>query len=237
MGRIFEKRKERMFARWAKNAKAFTKVGREIAIAVRIGGADPNGNPRLRAAIQMARSLNMPKDRVEAAIKRASDKDQEAMNEVTYEGYAPHGVAVIVDTATNNPTRTVANVRSIFNHNNGSLGTTGSLDYLFSRRGVFLIDVPEGSMDDFELDMIDHGLEDIFESEEGLLLYCGFESFGEMHRVLDEKKVEVKSSGIQRFPGNFIELSPEQQEEVEALIQELEEDDDVMHVYHNMKVE
>lgn len=237
MGRIFEKRKDRMFARWAKTAKAFTKIGKEIAVAVKLGSPDPAANPRLRMAIQTARALNMPKDRIESAIKRASSKDEASLQEITYEGYAPHGIAVIVETATNNPTRTVANVRSIFTHRGGTLGTSGSLDYLFGRRGAFTIAPPAGDMDEFELELIDHGLEDIFETESGLLLYSSFENFGTLQRVLEERGIEVKSAGLQRYPLSSIEVSPQQQEEVDRLVGELEEDDDVQHVYHNMQAE
>ncbi|MBX7143912.1 MAG: YebC/PmpR family DNA-binding transcriptional regulator [Oligoflexia bacterium] len=234
MGRIFEKRKDRMFARWAKTAKAFTKAGKEISIAVKLGGPDPQSNPRLRMAVQTARTLNMPKDRIESAIKRASSKDEASLQEITYEGYGPHGVAVVVETATNNPTRTVANVRSIFAHRQGALGTTGSLDYLFGRRGFFTIATPPGDMDDFELAMIDHGLEDIFESEHGLLLYCEFQKFGEMQRALEERKCEVKSAGLQRYALTTVTLSAEQEKAIDGLTAELEEDDDVQHVYTNL---
>jgi len=236
MGRIFEKRKARMFARWAKNAKAFTKLGKEIALAVKLGGGDPAGNPRLRMAIQTARSLNMPKDRIEAAINRASSKDQASLHEVVYEGYGPHGVAILVETATDNPTRTVANVRSIFNRWDGSMGTTGSLDFVFQRKGVFSIGTPPGDMDEFELYLIDHGLEDLFEAEDGFLVYSTFADFGTLQKALEEKKVEVKSASPQRIPLSSVELSKEQEEEVQKLIDALEEDDDVQHVYHNIKV-
>lgn len=234
MGRIFEKRKDRMFARWAKTAKAFTKLGKEIAIAVKLGGPDPASNPRLRMAIQTGRSLNMPKDRIEAAIKRASGKDEASLQEVVYEGYGPHGVALIIETATNNPTRTVSNVRTIIEHGGGSLATTGALNFLFTRRGAFTIAAPAGDLDEFELLLIDHGLEDIFESDEGLLLYSTFENFGSLQRVLEEQKVEVKSAGLQRIPNTLVTLNPEQQKDLEELLAELEEDDDVQHVYHNM---
>ena len=157
-----------MFARWAKNAKAFSKVGKEISIAVKLGGGDPDTNPRLRMAVQTARDLNMPKDRIEAAITRATSKDEASLVEVVYEGYAQHGIALIVNTATNNPTRTVANVRSIIDHHEGRLGTTGSLDHMFGRRGVIIVSPEVGNLDEFELEMIDHGLEEIFETEEGL---------------------------------------------------------------------
>lgn len=235
MGRIFEKRKDRMFARWAKNAKAFTKIGKEIAIAVKTGGSEPSSNPRLRMAMQTAKSLNMPKDRVEAAIKRAAGKDQSSFDEVIYEGYGPHGVAILVETATDNPTRTVANVRSIFNRYGGSLGTTGSLDYLFQQRGVFKIATPTGDLEEFELEMIDHGLEDLFEGEDGLLLYSKREDFGALQKALEAKNIEVQSAGPQRFPLSFSSINSVQEEEVQKLIEALEEDDDVQHVYHNIQ--
>ncbi|WKZ56085.1 MAG: YebC/PmpR family DNA-binding transcriptional regulator [Bdellovibrionota bacterium] len=237
MGRIFEKRKYRMFARWAKTAKAFTKIGKEIAVAVKLGGPHPEGNPRLRMAIQTARSLNMPKDRVESAIKRAVSKEGAALEEIVYEGYAKYGVAVVVEAATDNPTRTVAVVRGIFSHHGGQMATTGALDYLFQRRGVFTIDPPSGDLDQFELDLIDIGLEDIFETDEGLLLYTSFEHYGAMQRALEERHVEVKGASVQRIPLSTVELNPEQQAEVEALINALEEDDDVQNVFHNVKAE
>lgn len=237
MGRIFEKRKERMFARWSKTAKAFTKIGKEIAIAVKISGPDPAGNPRLRMAIQTARSLNMPKDRIEAAINRASAKDAASLQEVTFEGYAPHGVAIVVQTATDNNTRTVANVRAIITHHGGSLATTGSLDYLFTRRGVFIVKPPAGDLDELELFLIDHGLEDIFETEDGLLMYCSYENFGAFQKALEQKGVEIASAALQRIPNNSVAVSGDQEREIEKMIAELEEDDDVQHVYHNMRVE
>lgn len=237
MGRIFEKRKERMFARWAKTAKAFTKIGKEIAIAVKISGSDPAGNPRLRMAIQTARSLNMPKDRIEAAISRAAGKDAAALQEVAFEGYAPHGVAIVVQTATDNNTRTVANVRAIITHNGGSLATSGSLDYLFTRRGVFIVNPPSGDLDDLELFLIDHGLEDIFETEDGLLMYCSYENFGAFQKALEQKGVEIKSAALQRIPNTTVAVTSEQEKEIDGMIAELEEDDDVQHVYHNMRVE
>ncbi len=226
-----------MFARWAKNAKAFTKIGKEIAIAVKAGGGDPDSNPRLRMAVQTARSLNMPKDRIDAAITRATSKDEASLEEVSYEGYAPYGIAIMVTTATNNPTRTVANVRAILTHRGGTLGTTGSLAYLFDLRGVFSIAMPSGDMDEFELSMIDHGLEDLFETDEGLLIYSSFENFGALQKALEEQKIEVKSAGMQHFPKNTLEISSEKLKEIEDLIQALEEDDDVQQVFHNMKVE
>jgi YebC/PmpR family DNA-binding regulatory protein len=235
MGRIFEKRKERMFARWAKNAKAFTKLGKELAIAVKHGGPAPENNPRLRMAIQTARALNMPKDRIEAAIKRASGKDQASLAEVVYEGYGPYGVAILVETATDNTTRTVANVRSTFSRYNGTLGTSGSLDFVFQRRGVFRIAKPSLDLEELELELIDHGLEDMFEAEDGFLVYCEMNSFGDMQKTLEAKKIEVLSASPQRFPLNTKELSGEQENEINKLVEALEEDDDVQHVYHNIQ--
>ena len=226
-----------MFARWAKTSKAFTKLGKEIAIAVRLGGPDPNGNPRLRMAIQTGRSLNMPKDRIENAIHRAANKDEASLQEVIYEAYGPHGVAMIVYTATNNPTRTVANVRSIITHAHGRLATTGSLAHLFDRRGVFSIGAPAGDLDEFELEMIDFGLEDLFESENGFLLYTSFEDFGAMQRALEERKIDVKSAGTHYYAKTMAELPADQQHELDELFKELEEDDDVQSVYHNLKLD
>lgn len=235
MGRIFEKRKDRMFARWAKTAKAFTKVGKEIAIAVRLGGTDPAGNPRLRMAIQTARSLNMPKDRIMNAITRASSKDESSLQEVHYEAYAPHGIALIIETATNNPTRTVANVRSILNKYGGTMGTSGSLDYLFDRRGVFAIETPPGDIEEFELEMIDHGLEDIFEADDGYLVYTSFSEYGALQRALEEKGITVKSASLQRIPQNLVALPPEHEADVMKVIEALEEDEDVQHVYSTLQ--
>jgi len=237
MGRIFEKRKDRMFARWAKNAKAFTKLGKEIAIAVKLSGPDPVGNPRLRMAIQTARSLNMPKDRIEAAIKRASSKDEADLNEIAYEGFGPHGVGLFVETATDNQTRTVANVRNILTKHGGNLATTGALDYVFDRKGVFMIEPPAGDLDELELDLIDHGLEEIFETDEGLMLYCSFRQFGELQRALESHSVTVKSAAPQRIPSSFIKVNPEQEAELQKLIDRLEEDDDVQNVFTNMQSE
>lgn len=234
MGRIFEKRKDRMFARWAKNARAFTKLGKELAIAVRLGGEHPDTNPRLRGAIAMARSLNMPKDRIEAAIHRASSKDAGDLQEVTYEGYGPHGIAIFVETATDNSTRTVANVRSIFTRWGGSLGTTGSLSYIFERKGVFTIDAPSGDLEEFELELMDHGLEDMFESEDGLLIYCNFSEFGAMQKILENTKVEIKTAAPQRITTTQLKLNAEQEAEVQKLIDALEEDEDVQHVYSTL---
>jgi YebC/PmpR family DNA-binding regulatory protein len=224
-----------MFARWAKTAKAFTKLGKEIAISVKLGGPDPANNPRLRMAIQTARSLNMPKDRIEAAIKRATSKDEADLAEISYEGFAPHGVGLFVETATDNPTRTVANVRNIITKHGGNLATTGALEYIFQRVGVFKVATPAGDLDEFELAMIDHGLEEIFETEDGLLLYSSFKQFGDLQKALESQGIEVKSAAAQRIPATFVAVSAEQEEEIQKLIDKLEEDDDIQSVFHNMQ--
>jgi len=237
VGRIFEKRKDRMFARWSKTSKAFTKIGKEIAIAVKLGGPEPVGNPRLRVAIQMARNFNMPKDRIENAIKKASSKESEGLVEISYEAYAPHGVALYIESATNNTTRTVANVRMILSKNGGSLASSGALDFVFTRRGVFRIAPPKGDLDEFELELIDHGLIDMFEAEDNdLLLYTEFTHFGDMQSALEKGKVEVKSAGLERAPNTLVSLTEAQIAEVQKIVDLLEEDDDVQHVYHNMEL-
>jgi YebC/PmpR family DNA-binding regulatory protein len=235
MGRIFEKRKDRMFARWAKTAKAFTKLGKEIAISVKLSGADPDSNPRLRMAIQTARSLNMPKDRIEAAIKRASSKDQADLAEITYEGYAPFGVALVVEAATDNATRTVANVRNYITKHGGNLATSGALDFVFERKGVFKIAQPQGDLDELELELIDHGLEEIFEADDGLLIYSSLKQFSDMQKALESHNVEVKSATVQRIPTSYVKVSAEQESDIQKLIDKLEEDDDVQAVFHNMQ--
>jgi YebC/PmpR family DNA-binding regulatory protein len=226
-----------MFARWAKSSKAFTKLGKEIAISVKMGGMDPDHNPRLRMAIQTARSLNMPKDRIEAAIKRASSKDEADLNEVTYEAFGPYGVALFIETATDNATRTVANVRNILVNNGGNMSTTGALAFIFDRKGVFRIVPPAGDLDELELELIDHGLEEMFESEDGLLLYSTFRQFNDLQKVLEARGVEVTSASPQRIPSTFVKVSAEQEEELQKLIDRLEEDDDVQTVFHNMQSE
>jgi len=235
MGRIFEKRKHKMFARFDKMAKTFTRIGKEIAIAVKQGGPNPDANPRLRMAMQNAKGANMPKDRVESAIKRASSKEEKDFEEMVYEGYAPHGVAVLVETATDNPTRTVANVRMHFNRGNGALGKTGSLDFLFERKGVFKIQKGNLNLDDLELELIDAGLDDMAIDENEVYVYCSFNDFGAMSKALEEKGVNIISAEKQRIPNTMVELNESQQEEVIKLVESLEEDDDVQHVYHNLK--
>lgn len=238
MGRVFEKRKYKMFARYDKMAKGFTRVGREIAIAVKNGSADPEFNPRLRVAIQNAKGINMPKDRIEAAIKKAAGKDEKGFDEVTYEGYGPYGVPIFVECATDNPTRTVANIRMYFNRGNGQLGTSGSLGFMFTRKGVFKISAEGRNVDDLELDLIDFGLEEIVtDPEENVLyIYTDYTDFGQMQKALEERKIEAISAELQRIPNSFAEgLTPEQEEEILELIEKIEADDDVQHVFHNIR--
>lgn len=236
MGRIFEKRKHKMFARYSKMAKMFTRIGKDIAMAVKQNGPNPDTNPKLRQAIQNARGVNMPKDRVDAAIKRASDKDTSNYEEIVYEGYGPHGVAILVEASTDNPTRTVANVRMYFNRNGGSLGTKGMLDFIFERKSVFNIEKGNLNIDELELDLIDYGCEGIEEEEDGTLsVYGGFTDFGTLYKALEDKGVVIKNSDIKRFPTTVKEgLTEEQEKEIEELINKIEEDEDVNAVFHNM---
>ena len=234
MGRIFEKRKHKMFARFDKMAKAFSRIGKDIAIAVKQGGPLPENNPRLRVCIQNAKGVNMPKDRVEAAIRRASSKEEKDFQEVIYEGYAPHGVPVVVETATDNPTRTVANVRLIFSKNGGSMGNSGSVAFMFERRGVFKFDPAAINLDEMELELIDAGAEDIEPSDEELTVSTKFADFGHMQKFLETKGLEVRSATLQYLPTTTKELPEDQQDEVLKLIEALEADDDVQSVYHNL---
>ncbi len=235
MGRAFEFRRARKEKRWDKMAKAFTRLGREIAISVKLGGPNPDTNPRLRVAMQNAKGVNMPKDKVEAAIKRASSKEEKDFEEVVYEGYGPHGVAIVVETATDNTTRTVANVRMYFNKNGGSLGTSGSVNFMFERKGVIKMPADGINLEDLELDLIDYGAEDIFVEDGEITIYTGFTEFAGMVKALEERKLPVTSSELQRIPTNFAPaLTESQEEEILNLIDKLEEDDDVQAVYHNM---
>jgi YebC/PmpR family DNA-binding regulatory protein len=235
MGRIFEVRKSSMFARYDRMAKQFSRVGKEIAIAVKKGGPEPDTNPMLRRVMQNAKSFNMPKDRIEAAIKNAMGKDQSNYDEVLYEGYAPHGIALLVVTATDNTTRTVANVRSHFNKGGGTPGNSGSVSFLFKHLGMFKLK-PEGlNMEDLELELIDYGLEEVGEDSDGnIIIRCGFTDFGNMQKALEEKKLTIISSELEWIPSNTLEISEEQSEDVFKLIERLESDDDVQHVFHNM---
>lgn len=236
MGRIFEVRKSTMFARWDRMAKQFTRIGKEIAIAVKAGGPDPDNNPALRRCFLNAKAVNMPKDRVEAAIKRASGKDMTNYEELTYEGYAPHGVALMVETATDNPTRTVANVRMHFTRGGGSLGTSGSVAFTFNRMGEFKVKNSGQDLEEMELELIDYGLEEIGEDAEGnIILRTGYNDFGAMSKALEEKNIEVISAELTRIPTNTVELSEEQATEVLKLVDNMEQDDDVQKVYHNLK--
>lgn len=239
MGRIFETRKATMFARWDRMAKAFTRCGREIAVAVRQGGENPETNPALRRAIQNARAVNMPKDRIKNAIDKASGAgDAEAFEELTYEGYGPHGVAIIVESATDNPTRTVANVRAAFKKGNGTMGASGSVSFLFDRFGVFHLR-PEGfDRDTLELELIDHGVEEILDGQDAdgkptIVLRCSRENFGNIQAALDAKKIEPVSSALEWIPKTETALTEEQAAEVLALIERLEQDDDVQKVFTN----
>ncbi|MBL8004344.1 MAG: YebC/PmpR family DNA-binding transcriptional regulator [Candidatus Kapabacteria bacterium] len=235
MGRAFEFRRARKEKRWDKMAKAFTRWGKEIAISVKQSGPDPANNPRLRTAIQNAKGVNMPKDRIEAAIKKASSKDQDSYVELVYEGYAPHGVAVIVETATDNQNRTVANVRMHFNKNGGSLGTNGALDFVFDRKSVFTFEAGEISLDEIELELIDFGAEEI-ETEDGkVTVYAPYDQFAGIQKYFDQKAIAVISAELQRIPNTFVEVNDDQLDEVLKVIDGLEEDDDVQAVYHNMK--
>lgn len=235
MGRAFEFRKARKMKRWAAMSKAFTRIGKDIVMAVKEGGPDPDSNARLRAVIQNAKAVNMPKDNVERAIKRATDKNQGDYKEVLFEGYAPHGIAILVETATDNNTRTVANIRSYFNKCNGSLGTSGSVSFMFDHTCNFRIN-PEGQdAEELELEMIDVGVEEVFVDEDGILLYAPFENFGAIQNELETRGIEILSSGFERIPQVTKKLSPEEVADVEKLLEKIEEDDDVQNVYHTME--
>ena len=239
MGRIFETRKHTMFARWDRMAKQFARIGKEITIAVRAGGSDPVNNPLLRRVVQNARAVNMPKDKVEAAIKRAMGKEAESFEEVLYEGYAPHGIAVLVETATDNPTRTVSNLRSHFNKGAGTLGSPGSVGYLFKRMGVFRLN-PEGlDAEELELELIDYGLEEMGEStgekgEAQILLRCAFNDFGQLQKALEDRGITPLSAESEYVPLTPLELGEDQATEVLKLVDRLEQDDDVQKVFHNL---
>jgi YebC/PmpR family DNA-binding regulatory protein len=234
MGRAFEFRKARKMKRWSAMSKAFTRIGKDIVMAVKEGGPDPDSNSRLRAVIQNAKSVNMPKDNIERAIKRASDKNQGDYKEVIFEGYAPHGIAVLVETATDNNTRTVANVRSYFNKCDGSLGTSGSVVFMFDHTCNFRINAEGLDPEEVELEFIDYGAEEVFADEDGILIYAPFESFGTIQAALEEKGIEILSSGFERIPQVTKPLSGDKVADVEKLLEKLEEDDDVQNVYHTM---
>ena len=237
MGRAFEFRKARKMKRWSAMAKAFTRIGKDIVMAVKEGGPDPDSNSRLRAVIQNAKSVNMPKDNIERAIKRASDKSLGDYKEVLFEGYAPHGIAILVETATDNNTRTVANIRSYFNKCNGNLGTSGSVEFMFDHTCNFRINAEGIDPEELELEFIDFGAEEVFEDEDGIHIYAPFESFGAIQKELEDRNIEILSSGFDRIPTTTKKLDEEQKEDVEKLIEKIEEDDDVQNVFHTMEEE
>ena len=235
MGRAFEFRKARKMKRWAAMSKAFTRIGKDIVIAVKEGGPDPDSNSKLRAVIQNAKAANMPKDNVERAIKRATDKNLGDFKEILYEGYGPHGIAVLIETATDNSTRTVANIRSYFNKCNGSLGTSGSVEFMFDHTCNFQISAEGIDPEELELDLIDHGVEEVFQDEDSLMIYAPFEAFGALQKELENRGIEIRSSGFERIPQVTKELTEEQVADIEKLLEKIEEDDDVQNVYHTMK--
>ena len=235
MGRAFEFRKARKMKRWSAMSKAFTRIGKDIVMAVKEGGPDPDSNSRLRAVIQNAKAVNMPKDNVERAIKRASDKSQGDYKEVLFEGYAQHGIAVLIETATDNNTRTVANVRSYFNKTDGNLGTSGSVVFMFDHTCNFRVNGEGLDLEELELELIDHGVDEIFEDEDGVLIYAPFESFGNIQGYLESATIEILSSGFERIPQVTKKISAEDAADVEKLLEKLEEDDDVQNVYHTME--
>jgi YebC/PmpR family DNA-binding regulatory protein len=238
MGRAFEYRKARKMKRWGHMSKTFTRLGKDIVLAVKSGGADPTTNSRLRAILQNCRSENMPKDNIDRAIKRATSKDQEDYKEMVYEGYGPHGVAILVECTTDNTNRTVANVRSYFNKCGGSLGTSGMLDFIFDRKCFFKIVKTDAiDMDELELELIDFGCEELFYDLETnqVNIYGEFTSFGALQKHLEEKNYEIQGSGFERIPNDTKEYTEEQMVDIDKLIEKIEEDDDVQYVYTNMR--
>ncbi|MDF7817827.1 YebC/PmpR family DNA-binding transcriptional regulator [Runella sp. MFBS21] len=237
MGRAFEYRKASKLKRWGMMAKTFTRIGKDIVMAVKAGGSDPQNNSRLRAIIQNAKAANMPKDNVERAIKRAVSKDQEDYKEVVYEGKGPHGIAILIEATTDNTNRTVANVRSYFNKLGGTLGTSGMLDYLFDRKCVFKISADNIDLEELEFELIDYGAEEVFLDEDTneINIYGEFTAYGSLQTFLEEKGYELKGAEFTRIPTELKELTEEQAAEVDKLIERIEEDDDVQNVYTNMK--
>lgn len=236
MGRAFEFRKERKMKRWGNMSKVFTRIGKEITMAAKSGGPDPDNNPRLRALISTARSENMPKDNVERAIKRAVEKEHNDYKEIVYEGYGPHGIAFLVETATDNPTRTVANVRSYFNKYSGSLGTSGSVEFMFEHKCVFKVKSSDPvNLEDLELELIDFGAEELFMEDQEIVIYGSFESYGSIQKFVEEKGYEIISGGFERIPNTELkQLNETDKVEIEKLIDRFENDDDVQNVYHTM---
>lgn len=237
MGRAFEYRKARKLKRWGNMSRTFTRIGKEITMAVKAGGPDPDMNPRLRVLMQNAKAANMPKDTVERAIKKATDKDAGDYKEIIYEGYGPHGIAIVVETATDNNQRTVANVRSYFNKHGGSLGTQGSLSFLFDHKSVFHVKPnPEADQEELELNLMD--FEGEFEpDEEEWIIYGAFDQFANLQKFLEESGLEIISAEFERIPNDYKEVTPEQREAIEKLLDKFEDDEDVQNVFHNMKEE
>lgn len=235
MGRAFEFRKARKMKRWSAMAKAFTRIGKDIVMAVKEGGPDPASNSRLRAVIQNAKSVNMPKDNIERAIKKASDKEQGDYKEVLFEGYAPHGIAILVETATDNNNRTVANIRSYFNKCDGNLGTSGSVEFMFDHTCNFRINSEGLDPEELELEFIDFGAEEVFQDDDGILIYAPFGSFGTIQKELESREIEILSSGFERIPQVTKKITPKEAADVEKLLEKIEEDDDVQNVYHTME--
>ncbi|MGM9826725.1 MAG: YebC/PmpR family DNA-binding transcriptional regulator [Muribaculaceae bacterium] len=239
MGRAFEYRKARKLKRWGNMSRTFTRIGKEITIAAKAGGPDPDTNPRLRALMQNAKAANMPKDTVERAIKKATDKDAGDYKEITYEGYGPHGIAIFVEAATDNNTRTVANVRSYFTKHGGSLGTQGSLTFLFDHKAVFKITAPADiDIEELELELIDYGVDEVEQDEDGnIILYAAYEENSNVQKHLEDNGYEIISTEFERIPNDLKDVTPEQRERIEKLLERLEEDEDVQNVFHNMREE
>ncbi len=236
MGRAFEYRKARKLKRWGNMSRTFTRIGKEITIAAKAGGPDPDMNPRLRVLMQNAKAANMPKDTVERAIKKATDKDAGDYKEITYEGYGPFGIAIVVEAATDNNTRTVANVRSYFNKHGGSLGTQGSLAFMFDHKSVFKIKPKDGvSLEDLELELIDYGVDELENDEDEIVLYGAYEEFANIQKYLEENGFEIVSAEFERIPHDLKEVTEEQRVTLDKLLEKFEEDEDVQNVYHNMK--
>ncbi len=236
MGRAFEYRKARKLKRWGNMSRTFTRIGKEITIAVKASGPDPSTNPRLRVLMQNAKAANMPKDTVERAIKKATDKDAGDYKEIIYEGYGPFGIAIVVEAATDNNTRTVANVRSYFNKHGGSLGTSGSLTFLFEHKCVFHIKPKDGvSIEDLELELIDYGVDEVEAEEEEIVLYGAFEEYSNIQKYLEEAQYEIVSAEFERIPNDLKEVNAEQRAQIEKLLEKFEDDEDVQNVFHNMK--
>ena len=238
MGRAFEYRKATKMKRWGNMARVFTKLGKQITIAVRESGPDADTNPRLRVLMQQAKKENMPKDNVERAIKKATSRDEADYKEMVYEGYGPHGIAIVVETATDNPTRTVANIRSYLNRHGGSLGTSGSLEFLFDHKSVFHIAKKEGvELDDLELELIDFGVDELVEDEDEIILYGEYTSYSAIQKYLEEHGYEITTAEFERIPNDMKHLTEEQRASIHKLLEKIEDDDDVQNVFHNMAEE